>query len=208
MNIIAIFSASRSRQIAAKSFALKGFFRRSAALFGLATALLIAAPASPASAQGFFDLFGLSRQAPSNQTMGYASTGTDGSQTTHPSTPARSASSSTSYCVRTCDGRFFPIQSNGNASPAQLCNALCPAAETKVFSGSEIGRAVARDGTRYTSLENAFAYRTRIVSSCTCNGKNSFGTATIDASADPTLRKGDIVATTDTQVTPTAPNAK
>jgi hypothetical protein len=208
MNIISSFSAPRSLQTAAKSFVCKGFFRRSVALFGLAAALLIAAPANKVSAQGFFDLFGLSRQAPSNQTLGYAGTGTDGSQTTHSSTPARSPSSSTSYCVRTCDGRFFPIQSNGNASPAQLCNALCPAAETKVFSGSEIGRSVAKDGTRYASLQNAFAYRTRIVSGCTCNGKDSFGTATIDASADPTLRKGDIVATADTQLPTTTSNKR
>jgi hypothetical protein len=202
MGTVSTFLATRTHPLAVKSLAGNAIFRRSGALLGLVTAL-IGAPANTASAQGFFDLFG-PRQAPPSQALGYASapqTSQPALQTPRVSTPQRSAGGQ-SYCVRLCDGRHFPIQHNANAGPAQLCNSLCPAAETKVFSGSEIGRSTARDGNRYSSLQNAFAYRTRIVSSCTCNGKDSFGTATIDASADPTLRKGDIVATTDTQVPP------
>jgi hypothetical protein len=210
MGIISAFLATRTRPLTIKSLAGNAIFRRSSALLGLATALMIAAPANTASAQGFFDLFG-PRQAPPSQALGYASapqTTQPASQTPRVSTPQRSVSGGQAYCVRLCDGRHFPIQHNGNASPAQLCNSLCPSAETKVFSGSEIGRSTARDGTRYSSLQNAFAYRTRIVEACTCNGKDSFGTASIDASADPTLRKGDIVATADTQVTPAASTTK
>jgi len=214
MGTISAFLATRTRPLTTKSLAGNAIFRRTSALMGLATALMIAAPANMASAQGFFDLFG-PRQAPPSQALGYASApqtsqtaSQPASQTPRVSTPQRSVSGGQSYCVRLCDGRHFPIQHSANASPAQLCNSLCPSAETKVFSGGEIGRSTARDGTRYSSLQNAFAYRTRIVEACTCNGKDSFGTASIDASADPTLRKGDIVATADTQVTPAASMTK
>ena len=208
MGIISSFLATGNHSQTIKALTGNAVFRRSGAVLGLAAALLITAPANTASAQGFFDLFGPSRPA-QPQALGYApQTSQPASQTPRVSTPQRSVSGGQSYCVRLCDGRHFPIQHNANASPAQLCNSLCPAAETKVFSGSEIGRSAARDGTRYSSLQNAFAYRTRIVESCTCNGKDSFGTAAIDASADPTLRKGDIVATADTQVTPAASTSK
>jgi hypothetical protein len=66
-----------------------------------------------------------------------------------------------------------------------------------VFNGSAIDHAVAGNGTRYASLENAFVYREKIVPGCTCNGRDSFGLAKIDVAHDPTLRQGDIVATGD-----------
>jgi hypothetical protein len=80
---------------------------------------------------------------------------------------------------------------------AEICRALCPASPTKVFLGSEIGSAVAPDGTRYAALGNAFVYRHRIVPDCTCNGNSSFGLASISIESDPTLRHGDAVATSD-----------
>ncbi len=101
------------------------------------------------------------------------------------------------YCVRLCDGRYFPIQRNANANPAQLCSAFCPAAKTQVFNGSQIDHAYAGNGQRYADLDNAFVYRQKIVEGCSCNGKDSFGLARIDVAADPTLRPGDIVATGD-----------
>ena len=101
------------------------------------------------------------------------------------------------YCVRLCDGRYFPIQRHANANPVQLCNAFCPAAKTQVFNGSQIDHAYASNGARYADLDNAFVYREKVVDNCTCNGKDSFGLARIDINADPTLRQGDIVATGD-----------
>jgi hypothetical protein len=113
-----------------------------------------------------------------------------------PASTAPSGGGRVTYCVRLCDGRYFPVQSNSAASAAELCNSFCPASPTKVFSGSsDINRAVARDGTRYSALENAFVYRTRVVTDCTCNGKDSFGLAQVDIKADPTVRSGDLVAT-------------
>ncbi len=96
--------------------------------------------------------------------------------------------------MRLCDGSFFPLQRNSAASAAEQCRSFCPAAKTKIFSGSKIGSAVAPDGSRYADLANAFLYRTRVVDNCTCNGKDAFGSARVDIAADPTLRAGDIVA--------------
>jgi uncharacterized protein DUF2865 len=116
-----------------------------------------------------------------------------------PPAPAPSAGSGhgIAYCVRTCDGRYFPMQRHANANPVQLCSSFCPAATTLVFNGSQIDSAVAANGTRYSDLENAFLYRKQIVQGCTCNGKDAFGLARIDVATDPTLRPGDIVASGD-----------
>jgi Protein of unknown function (DUF2865) len=72
---------------------------------------------------------------------------------------------------------------------------MCPASKTKVFLGSEIGGAAARDGSRDADLDTAIIYRKQLVANCTCNGKDAFGLAPFDLSSDPTLRPGDIVAT-------------
>jgi hypothetical protein len=98
------------------------------------------------------------------------------------------------FCVRTCDGRYFPVTASDNASRAASCNNLCPASETKVFSGSSIDNATAENGKSYSDLPNAFRYRNELVSGCTCNGKDQVGLAPVKIEADPTLRKGDIVA--------------
>jgi hypothetical protein len=179
------------------------------AAMALALLALSAAPASAQGQGGLFDLFRPQRAEPPAHTLAYAdpaartpsSPSPFGSSGPAPATHVSTGSGRTvAYCVRLCDGRHFPIQVHGNASAVTLCNSFCPAATTKVFSGSDISRAVARDGSRYTALENAFAYRTRIVADCTCNGKDSFGVANVDIKDDPTLRKGDVVTTTETQV--------
>jgi hypothetical protein len=103
----------------------------------------------------------------------------------------------TVYCVRTCDGAHFPLEHMTNATPVETCRAMCPASKTKVFFGSEIGAAVARDGQRYADLDAAFLYRKQLVPNCTCNGKSAFGLAPFDMTRDSTLRPGDIVATKD-----------
>jgi hypothetical protein len=96
-------------------------------------------------------------------------------------------------CVRTCDGRFFPVNrgGRGDVSLEKVCSAMCPAAQTKMFSGAGIDNAVAADGQKYSAMPNAFRYRTEIVSDCTCNGRDTFGVANIDIENDPTLRAGD-----------------
>jgi uncharacterized protein DUF2865 len=98
------------------------------------------------------------------------------------------------FCVRTCDGRYFPVSGSDNASRAASCNSFCPASETKVFYGSSIDHASAENGKAYSELPNAFRYRNELVSGCTCNGKDQIGLAPVKIEDDPTLRKGDIVA--------------
>ena len=164
-------------------------------LIAATTATAVIVPSPPASAQGLFDFLfrGQRRPGPPPNASAYAD----------PSYPGfdreRGAGAPTglagTFCVRLCDGRYFPIQRSGSASPAQLCSSFCPAAETRMFSGAGIDHAVATDGTRYASLRNAFAYRERIVDNCTCNGRDPYGLVTLNATDDPTLRAGDVVAT-------------
>lgn len=103
----------------------------------------------------------------------------------------------TAYCVRLCDGRFFPLTAPAAISPAKLCSAFCPASRTKVFEGAGIDQAVAPDGSRYAGLSTAHRYRKELVDGCTCNGRDAFGLAKVDIANDPTLRAGDVVATND-----------
>jgi hypothetical protein len=101
------------------------------------------------------------------------------------------------YCVRTCDGRYFPITAQGEQSKAASCNNFCPTSETRVFYGSTIDTASSDNGRRYSELPNAFKYRTELVAGCTCNGKTTTGLAPVKIEDDPTLRRGDIVAGAD-----------
>lgn len=105
-----------------------------------------------------------------------------------------SSGGSQAYCVRTCDGRYFPIASSGNQTRAASCSSFCPASETRVVYGSNIDNAVTESGKPYSELQNAFRYRDELVAGCTCNGRDPTGLAAVRIEDDPTLRKGDIVA--------------
>jgi Protein of unknown function (DUF2865) len=165
---------------------------------GASAAVLIASSVT-ASAQssgfgGFFDnLFG--RRTLGNGTSAFADPfgGLFGSRPAEQPRPEMGAG--VSYCVRLCDGRFFPIQQHGNMSTAQTCSSFCPASQTKIFNGSSIENASAADGKRYADLPAAFVYRDKIVPGCTCNGKDAFGLANTPIEEDATLQAGDIVAT-------------
>lgn len=171
-------------------------------LVGLAASAML--PAPTASAQNFFEsLFGgfmrpqRSEPALSPQTSSYADPRSLFGQDRPRSYDFGGGGPSVAYCVRTCDGRFFPLQRNAAASPAEVCRSLCPTAKTMIFSGSKIDYAVASNGARYADLDNAFVYRERKVDNCTCNGKDAFGLVRLNVAHDPTLRPGDIVATND-----------
>ncbi|WP_314948432.1 DUF2865 domain-containing protein [Bradyrhizobium cosmicum] len=103
----------------------------------------------------------------------------------------------TAYCVRGCDGRYFPAQGNDAESKARSCKSFCPASETSLVYGSNIDGATTDNGKSYSDLPNAFRYRNEIVAGCTCNGKDPIGLAQVKVEDDPTLRKGDIVAGSD-----------
>jgi Protein of unknown function (DUF2865) len=132
---------------------------------------------APAQANFFADPFGMNQQpAP-------------------PPRPVASGGSGPAFCVRSCDGRYFPL-ARGNATPVQMCQAFCPASPTKVFFGSNIDNASSSTGERYADSENAYAYRKALRADCTCNGRDSAGLAPVDLALDSSLRAGDIIATT------------
>ena len=101
------------------------------------------------------------------------------------------------YCVRTCDGRYFPLHGADRESRAASCNSFCPASHTEVVYGGNIDSAATASGKPYSELPNAFRYRNEIVAGCTCNGKDQFGLAPVRLEDDATLRKGDLVAGAD-----------
>ncbi len=163
----------------------------------MSAALLVAVP-RPASA-GIFDfLFGPQQAAAPPGVTSYAEPSPAAARL--PTDlgavlPGSSGGRFVAFCVRLCDGQHFPLDHMTNATPVETCRAMCPASKTKVYFGSDIDRAVARDGARYADLDNAFVYRQRLMPHCTCNGKDAFGLAKFDLTSDPTLRPGDIVAT-------------
>jgi hypothetical protein len=106
----------------------------------------------------------------------------------------------TTYCVRLCDGRHFPLPHKAGAlkmTTAQICSAMCPAAETRVYSGPIIDQAIAPNGEAYSALATAFLYREKVVAGCGCTESGSSGVAALDPKDDPTLRRGDIIVTRD-----------
>jgi hypothetical protein len=168
-------------------------------------AWLVAALAAPialaprtASAENLFDFFFGGAQK-HRQASPLASFFADPMATDPQSaTPPRPivASSGPSFCVRSCDGRYFPL-TRSSASPAQMCQAFCPASKTKVFYGSSIDGAYSSAGERYADSENAFRFRKELRADCTCNGRDPAGLAPVDLTLDTSLRPGDVIATTD-----------
>lgn len=135
---------------------------------------------APAQANFFADPFGLNQQPAQPQ-----------------SAPRVASGGGSAFCVRSCDGKYFPLQLRAGSTPAQMCRAFCPAGNAKVYFGSRIDSATASDGESYADSDNAFAFRTALKPDCTCNGRDPAGLAPIDLSQDTSLRAGDVVATAD-----------
>jgi Protein of unknown function (DUF2865) len=180
-------------------------FRRMSRRMAIATtigvAVSVALTPNMAAAQGLFDfLFGGFNKPASQRAAPQGSLFADPFGT-NPQAPAQpratvSGGSGAAFCVRSCDGRYFPL-TRGLASPVQMCQAFCPASATKVYFGSNIDYATAANGERYADSDNAFAYRQALRPDCTCNGRDPAGLAPVDLSLDTSLRPGDVVATSD-----------
>ena len=172
---------------------------RCCALFTVA-ALAVALAPRIASAGNLFDFFFGGAQKQQRQNVPQASFFADPMATDPQPAPSPPrtvvASSGPSFCVRSCDGRYFPMM-RSSASPVQMCQAFCPASPTKVFFGSSIDGAYSSTGERYADSENAFAYRKELRADCTCNGRDPAGLAPVDLMLDASLRPGDVIATTD-----------
>jgi hypothetical protein len=162
---------------------------------GIAVLLCASALAPAAQAEDFlsalFGAFGGGRSHAPSIPLPFASEG-------NPFAPQGDArprfAGGQAYCVRTCDGRYFPITASDNESRAASCNSFCPASDTSVVYGSNIDNAATETGKPYSELPNAFRYRNELVAGCTCNGTDRIGLAPVKIENDPTLRKGDIVA--------------
>lgn len=175
--------------------------RRTAARLALCVAmpLLVASsnllPATPAHGQGFFPFFfgGSFRPppAPPAYQMPF-----DERPRPEREAPRRRAGygDAKAWCVRGCDGRYFPVSGADRESRAKTCNSLCPASDTRLVYGSDIEAARTEIGEPYSELPNAFRYRKELVAGCTCNGKDQIGLARVNIEDDPTLHSGDIVA--------------
>ena len=115
----------------------------------------------PASAEGLFDFLFGGAQKQQHQAPAQANFFADPfsqQPAPAPTHAVASAGSGPAFCVRSCDGRYFPLARN-NATPVQMCQAFCPASPTKVFFGSSIDNASSSTGERYADSENAYAYR-------------------------------------------------
>jgi len=79
------------------------------------------------------------------------------------------------YCVRLCDGFFWPISFSTSAerfdTDAAACTSAC-ASPARLFvhkmPGGGPGTMVALNGLRYSALKTAFQFRTRYDAQCTC----------------------------------------
>jgi hypothetical protein len=158
---------------------------------------LIALAPQPVSAENLLDFFlgGLAKLRAGIAAPPQASFFADPGTNPQPPSPAV-ASSGPAFCVRSCDGKYFPLM-RGSATPVQMCQAFCPASPTRVFYGSNIDSAYSSSGERYADSANAFAYRKALRADCTCNGRDPAGLAPIDLALDSSLRPGDVIATTD-----------
>ena len=108
-----------------------------------------------------------------------------------------------SYCVRLCDGFFFPVgtpdQSADIDAHALSCQSQCPTAETRLFvapAGSDGIESATSKGKLYSKLPTAYLYRTKVSKACSCNAKG-YGTSRLAVINDFTMRNGDVVMTSD-----------
>jgi hypothetical protein len=108
-------------------------------------------------------------------------------------------------CVRTCDGAYFPVSFATYQARFQddekTCKQLCPATEATLFSyrnpGEDINQAVSLSGQPYSTLPNAFKFRTEFNPSCACKAAGqtwSDALKSIDEKA-AAEQQGDIIVT-------------
>jgi Protein of unknown function (DUF2865) len=116
---------------------------------------------------------------------------------------ASSAGTYRTLCVRTCDGYYFPISYSTVptrfAEDERLCQRLCPASETILFShrnpGEDVTRAVSSGGRLYSDLPQAFSYRKQLNPACSCRAPGQSWAEALRQVDDHTVERGDIVVT-------------
>src|SRR5712691_11475947 len=123
------------------------------AAWGAAALVCASALAPAAQAQDFFSqLFGGFGRMRHQPYISMPFPNADGSVVQRGEMRSRYGGGGQAFCVRTCDGRHFPVTASDNASRAASCNSLCPASETKLFYGSSIDNAASENGKSYSDL--------------------------------------------------------
>lgn len=108
---------------------------------------------------------------------------------------------SRTFCVRTCDGYFFPVgpilRGADHHAQAGACAAMCPGAEVQLYSSRSgaIEDARGAGGRLYTASLTAFRHRGELVAGCSCQGGVTRGLASLPIGRDHTLRAGDAIVT-------------
>ncbi|MGX1097755.1 hypothetical protein ACSSVZ_001778 [Amorphus sp. MBR-141] len=80
------------------------------------------------------------------------------------------------WCVRLCDGFYFPVSYSTSSSEYQrdlaICQGRCPGADVSLYSHPSYmdpeDMVSTVSGERYTKLPTAFAYRTTVSGNCGC----------------------------------------
>ncbi len=117
------------------------------------------------------------------------------------------ASGGRSYCVRECDGYFFPVglysSASDTASHQRACGRLCPGARTTLYvmrGGSDKmeDAVAARGGGSYSRLMASLQRKAEgdKDKECSCHAGQSNESSIEAIYLDPTLRRGDAVMTT------------
>ncbi|MGE5368532.1 MAG: DUF2865 domain-containing protein [Chloroflexota bacterium] len=102
------------------------------------------------------------------------------------------------FCVRSCDGYYFPLIKSTRATRQQSCEMACPSAQMEIFDGSTIETARNRKGQRYSALPGAFAFRDKANGACACNDpRTSQAYFEQNVRSDPTLQSGDVIVETE-----------
>jgi hypothetical protein len=177
----------------------RGFVTGSAFILALSTLL---AATAPAGAEDLLDfLFGPDTEAPAQRETRTPS----GDVRFGPKRPAkkpgaggggggRGGTHAGGYCVRTCDGYFFPLIKSSRATRQQSCNFACPSSTVEIYDGANIETSRNARGETYKALMDSLAGRADSSARCSCNDPSTSAAYSRDAArTDPTLQNGDFV---------------
>jgi hypothetical protein len=147
------------------------------------------------SPRGFFEsLFGVPRQTPVDPQLL-----PDG---TVPPTEEQALGGRRLVCVRTCDGFYFPLANvpGGRGRADEMCQALCPGAETAAFAmpGSDngISRAISLKGQPYMAMPTALKFQKSFDGNCSCKKEGETWAQVLNrAEGMLNPQRGDIIVT-------------
>ena len=155
---------------------------------------------APASAQGLFGfLFGHSRHsapqpAPSMPRVhSYADPGDP--QRTDPGERSAIGGPAVAYCVRTCDGHFFPIQRMRACRRSRSASRSARRRRPRSIPAAPSPPPMRRTASAIPTCRTHSPIATRWSRTAAATARPLSASSNMDVKTDPTLRPGDIVAT-------------